>query len=400
MVSLFTKRCLIIGSVTFVRSRPSIGLLATLLSTAANYRGAGIHQYSQALLAHLPKQAPGFQFHALVMDQAYQAPPGVRLHRARWAPAHPLGRILWEQTRAAWLVHRARLDLLHGLAYALPRALTTKGVVTVHDLTFLHFPHAFPRFRQRYLAAMTASSCRRAQAILADSQATAHDLQRLLGIPAAKIHVVYPGVDPRYRPLPADQVASYRQRQGWPPAFLLTIGTLEPRKNHLALIEAYAHYRAQARNPLPLLIGGGKGWFYEQIFHRVQALHLEKEVHFLGFVPWEALPWLYNAATLFIYPSLYEGFGLPVAEAMACGLPVITSTISSLPEVAGDAAITVDPHQPRALAQAILQLTEQDPEQRLALREQGLRQAQRFQWPRTARETAQVYARVLDTPYA
>ncbi len=375
-------------------SRPTIGLLATLLSTAPNYRGAGIHQYSSRLLAHLPQQAPQYDYHAFVMDRAYSPPAGVSVQRPAWLPANPPGRILWEQTGAAWASRK--LDLLHGFAYALPLASRTPAVVTVHDLTFILFPQAFPKSKQRYLSAITARSCRRARIVIADSQATARDLQRHIDIPAAKIRVIYTGVDERYQPLPAEQVEAYRRQKGWPQRFMLMVGTLEPRKNHLTLIEAYARYRRSARRPLPLLIGGGKGWHFQQIFRRVQALGLENAVHFLGFVPWEDLPWLYNAAMLFVYPSRYEGFGLPVAEAMRCGLPVITSDVSSLPEVAGAAALTLSPDDPDALAAAMLHLLEEAPERLETMRALGLTQAARFTWERTAAQTADVYTRVLN----
>jgi len=373
--------------------------MATLLSTAADYRGAGIHQYSKALLTHLPRQAPEFAYHAFLMDRAFE-PAGVKVHRASRLSSSPPQRILWEQVQVARLARRLKLDLVHGFAYALPVALSLPAVVTVHDLTFIRFPHAFPKSKQRYLSWMTAHSCRRARVVIADSQATAADLHALLDIPAEKIEVIYPGVDARYRPLPAAEVAAYRQRKGWPERFILMVGTLEPRKNHLGLIEAYAIYRSRARRALPLVIGGGKGWYYEQIFARVQALGLEEDVHFLGFVPWEDLPWLYNAATVFVYPSRYEGFGLPVAEAMRCGLPVITSTASSLPEVAGDAAITIDPDDSEALARAMLTLTESEPERLASMRERGQIRAQRFRWEHTAAQTARVYARALNLPHA
>ena len=376
-------------------SRPAVGLMATLLSTAPNYRAAGIHQYSKALLAHLPREAPGFRYHAFVMDASYAPPPGVDLHRPRrWAPS-PTRRILWEQTGIAWQVRRLGLHLLHGFAYALPLAVRLPTVVTVHDLTFIHFPQAFPKSKQQYLSWITRRSCHRAQAVIADSQATARDLQALLGVPSGKIHVVYPGVDDRYRPLPPAEVAAYARRKGWPERFILMVGTLEPRKNHLGLIEAYAAYRKMAREPLPLLIGGGKGWHFQTLFQRVQALGLADHVRFLGYVAWEDLPWLYNAATLFVYPSRYEGFGLPLAEAMRCGAPAITSNSSSLPEVAGDGALLVDPDDREALARALWRVLEQEPEIRIHLRERGMKQAQRFQWSRTAAQTASVYAHVL-----
>jgi len=368
--------------------------MATLLSTAPDYRGAGIHQYSFRLLRHLPRQAPQFDYHAFVMDRAYEPPAGVTVTQPSRLSASPTSRIVWEQTQVA---RKARhLDLLHGFAYALPILSSTPAVVTVHDLTFILFPEAFPRSKQRYLSHITARSCRKARTVIADSQATANDLQRLLNVPAEKIRVIYTGVDDAYRSLPPEQVEQYRRQKGWPDRFILMVGTLEPRKNHLGLIEAYARYRRQAQHPLPLLIGGGKGWHFQQIFQRVQALNLTDDVQFLDFVPWDDLPWLYNAATLFVYPSHYEGFGLPVAEAMRCGAPVITSASSSLPEVAGNAALTVDPDDHHALAAAMLLLLEKEPGRLPEMSERGKLQSLRFQWTQTAAQTAAVYADVLN----
>ncbi len=264
--------------------------MATLLSTAPNYRGAGIHQYSVRLLQHLPQQAPQFKYHVFVMDRAYQPPAGIAVTRPSRLSDSPASRILWEQTRVAQ--HARHLDLLHGFAYALPVMGRIPAVVTVHDLTFILFPEAFPASKQRYLAHITARSCRKARVVIADSRATANDLQWLLNVPPEKIRVIYTGVDERYHPLPPDQIERIRQERGWPERFILMVGTLEPRKNHLGLIEAYARYRSTAKKPLPLLIGGGKGWHFEQVFQRVQALGMEEAVRFLGFVPWDDLPWL------------------------------------------------------------------------------------------------------------
>ncbi len=383
--------------VTHHASRPAIGLMATLLATSPDYRGAGIHQYSANLLAHLPEQAPQFAYRAFVMDRAYEPPAGVALRSATRLPNSPSARILWEQTRVAW--ESRKLDLLHGFAYALPVFCAAPAIVTVHDLTFMRFPQAFPQNKRRYLTHITARSCRRARVVIADSHATASDLQRLLTIPAEKIHVIHTGVDGRYRLLPQEQVAAYRRKKGWPEQFILMVGTLEPRKNHLGLIEAYARYRRMTKTPLPLLIGGGKGWHFDEIFHRVQALGLEEAIRFLGFVPWEDLPWLYNAAALFVYPSRYEGFGLPVAEAMRCGTPVITSNVSSLPEVAGDAALTIAPDEHEALAQAMLRILHTEPERQAIMRRKGQKQAARFSWERTAQQTAALYAHVLNSTH-
>jgi len=268
-------------------------------------------------------------------------------------------------------------------------------VITVHDLSFLLYPEAFRPGNRLYLSQMTAQSCKRARRVIAVSQATANDLTQLLGIPRTKIDVVYNGVDSIYRPLPATEVEAYRRQAGWPERFLLMVGTLEPRKNHLMLLDAYARYRRSVQQPLPLLVGGGKGWGYAEIFERVRTLGLEAHVHFLGYIPLPTLPWLYNAATIFVYPSRYEGFGLPLAEAMACGAPAITSSASSLPEVAGDAALVVDPDDSAALAGALADVSNQ-PDRQEAMRTAGLEQIAQFSWAATADATAEVYARALE----
>ncbi len=378
---------------------PRIGLLATLISTQSSYRSAGLHTYSHQLLHALAASYPQVAWHAFVGDRAYQPPAGLRLHYPALGVSQPLQRILWEQSMLPVLSRRLRLDLIHGLAHAIPVASRIPRVVTFHDLSFMHYPQAFRLHNRLYLQRMAAYSARHADAIIAVSQATAHDLQHLFAVAPAKITVVYNGIDPVYVPLPRDAVASYRQQAGWPERYILTVGTLEPRKNHLGLIEAYAHYRQISDDPAPLLIGGGKGWYYETIFQRVAELGLAEHVHFLGFVPLDALPWLYNGASLFVYPSLYEGFGLPVAEAMACGVPTITSNQSSLPEVAGDAALCIDPQQPQALAQAMHEVLSSR-ERQDDMRNKGLQQSARFRWDKTAAATMQVYQDVLTGPHS
>ena len=379
-------------------ARPRIGLLATLLSTAQNYRGAGLNTYSHQLLHHLSERSQRsrqFGLLAYVSDASYRARPGLLLRQPRFPTQRPFARILWEQTFLPLAVRRDRLKLLHGLAYAAPLFASVPTVVTVHDLSFLLYPEAFRPGNRLYLTHITAQSCRRARRVIAVSQATASDLTQLLGVPQTKIDVVYNGVDGIYRPLPAAQVDAYRRQAGWPERFVLIVGTLEPRKNHLILLEAYDRYRRSVRHPLPLLIGGGKGWDYDKIFERVKTLGLEPYVHFLGYVPLTALPWLYNAASLFVYPSRYEGFGLPLAEAMACGTPAITSSSSSLPEVAGDAALLVGPDDSAALAQAMAAVLK-DQDRQKAMRAAGLAHVAKFHWAGTAGATAETYTRALE----
>jgi len=208
-------------------------------------------------------------------------------------------------------------------------------------------------------------------------------------------------VDARFQPITdPDTLARVRNRYGLPERFILYVGTIEPRKNLTTLLEAYAALTSRVSNlqypisNIHLVIAGRKGWLYEGFFRRLRELGLEREVVFPGFVPDEDLPALYSAAELFVFPSLYEGFGLPPLEAMACGTPVITSNSSSLPEVVGEVGIMVEPRDVRALAEA-MELVLTDEGKRREMREKGLRQAARFSWKRTAQETLEVYRSVV-----
>jgi glycosyltransferase involved in cell wall biosynthesis len=214
------------------------------------------------------------------------------------------------------------------------------------------------------------------------------------GVAAERVVTVPNGVSPAFCPAPAAEVHDFRRRKGLPGRFILFVGTLEPRKNIERLVEAYAHLRRRDPAAPPLVIAGGKGWFYETIFRRVHELGVNDAISFPGFIASDELPSWYRAATIFIYPSRFEGFGLPVLEAMACGTPVITSTESSLPEVAGDATLLVGPDDVPAMADAMARLLG-EPELAAELSARGLRQAAQFSWARTARETAQVYLEAL-----
>ena len=306
----------------------------------------------------------------------------------------PSRRILWEQTVLPWQVARYRLDLLHGTLNVLPLARRVPGIVTVHDVAFLRFPERYLAGRRRYLTYFTQWSARGANTVLASSQNTKRDLVELLGVKEARVKVIYLGVEDRLRlPVDPEAVRALRERYTLPDLFFLYIGSLEPRKNLVRLLDAYAQAR-RAGVTWPLVLAGGKGWLYEEIFERVRTLRLDDHVRFPGYVLYEDLPLWYNAAGAFVYPSLYEGFGLPVAEAMACGCPVLTARNSSLPEVAGDAAILVDGESVEALTQGMIDLAN-DSSLRAALAERGRRQSARFTWQRTAAEVLAVYDEVL-----
>jgi glycosyltransferase involved in cell wall biosynthesis len=368
-----------------------VGVNAHLLSLAEGYRSAGITSYIFHLLRHLPGIAKEMEYTVFLSEKRYVGEPGLQLQRSRLPTNLPPVRILWEQALLPWIVQREALDLVHTTAFVGPLASSCPFVVTVHDLSFLFFPQSFRSLRRSYLRVFARMSVRQARRVIAVSESTKNDLVKIYGISPAKIDVVYNGVDASFQPLPADRVASFRQQNRLPDRFILFVGTLEPRKNIVRLIEAYAKL---PKERLPLLLVGGKGWFYDEIFARVEALGLTGEVHFVGFVPAEDLPLWYNAADLFVYPSIYEGFGLPPLEAMACGTAVITSTASSLPEVVGKAGRLVDPTDTDALAGAMAQvLGNRDVQQELEAA--GLVQAAGFSWESAARGTVDSYRRAL-----
>ncbi|HNS51265.1 MAG TPA: glycosyltransferase family 1 protein [Anaerolineae bacterium] len=368
-----------------------VALNAHLLSLAASYRSAGISWYAQNLLRELPAIDPHIRYTVFLNEKRYQGAPGLHLRHTH-LPAHqPLVRIFWEQCVQPWALVREGADLLHALALVGPVAGTRPMVLTIHDLSFLHYPQNFHAGKRLYLRLFTKWSVQRAQRVIAISESTRRDILDRYGVPEGKVDRIYYGVDPIFRPLPSDRVVEFRARQRLPDRFLLFVGTLEPRKNVTRLIEAYA---LLPKGRPPLYIVGGKGWLYDEVFARVEALHLDRAVHFAGHVPGQELPWWYNAAELLVYPSLYEGFGLPPLEAMACGTPVITSGVSSLPEVVGSAGITIDPTDAGALTAAMVRVLAEE-EMRRAMKAAGLEQARAFSWQRAAGETVTSYRRAL-----
>jgi glycosyltransferase involved in cell wall biosynthesis len=369
-----------------------VALNAHLLSTGAGYRAAGIHGYIDGLLRHLHAYAPaGWRFTAMVGKRYTAAYPGLTMRRAAFDTEPPARRILWEQLIQPWAL--AGCDLHHALAFVAPLAVSRPFVVTMYDLSFVHYPARLSRARRLYLQLLTKLTCRRARRVIAISHSTARDLTSTLGIPAEKIDIAAPGYDrAQFRPLPADAVAAFRHQKNLPERFWLFVGTLEPRKNLVTLLDAYAALPPASR--LPLIIGGGKGWDYQPIFEAVARHNLTAAVQFVGFIPSDQLAFWYNSAEAFLYPSVFEGFGLPVLEAMACGTPVLVSDASSLPEVAGAAGRALPPGDVSAWTEA-LRAAAEDTAWRQAAREQGFREAARYSWDETARQTIASYGRAV-----
>ena len=368
-----------------------VGINAHLLSGEAGYRRAGIHQYIAQVLRHLPWEE-GEPTYVVFTQQKnlFEDLPGITAVSSHLSTQNRLLRILWEQVVWPWQTRQHTIGLLHSMAFVTPLLSTCPAVITVYDLSFYHFPERFPTLQRLYLSSQTRRSCRRARRIITISESSRQDVHLFFGVPLRKIDVVVPGVDPVYQPLPAATVQAFRQKHNLD-RFVLHVGTLQPRKNIPVLIEAMARLDDPE---LKLVLVGGKGWLYDDIFRQVQAVGLAERVVFTGYVPDDDLPLWYNAAELLVFPSVYEGFGLPVLEAMACGTPVIAANSSSIPEAGGDAGLLFDHDDGETLVEQMTAvLTNADLQD--TLRQQGLEHAQSFSWERAGRETAEVYQRAL-----
>ena len=376
-----------------------VGINAQKLFVTQDYRNAGISRYIGEITRRLPA-VPGDERFLLYTNEYLREWPGVAGERLRLATApfpttRPVSRILWEQLVLPLLVARDGLDLLHCPLNVQPVATRCPVVLTIHDLTFIKYPDRFNVLKQRYLATLTRYSARRARRILADSAATRDDVVAAFGVPAERVDVVYPAYGPEFRVYdpasPEDQgtLHAFRQRHGLPEQYVFYLGTLEPRKNVDRLVHAYAQL-VQRGLPHALVLAGGKGWHYDAIFRAVEEHGLRDRVVFPGYVTREEQPLWYAAAELFVYPSQYEGFGLPPLEAMACGVPVITSESSSLPEVVGSAGITVDPNDLDALADAMESVL-RDASKAESLRDAGPQRAVQFTWEAAAQRCAAAY---------
>jgi len=316
---------------------------------------------------------------------------GVRVLKVR-VPSRPL-RLLWEQTVLPWSARggrRLRIDVLHSPHHTTPLApCGYRRVVTIHDLTFFLLPERYPTTRRLYFQLMTRLSARVADAVIVPSEAVKGDVTRILGLPRERVFVIPEAAGPAFHPQDAVAIEAVRRRYGLEGPFLLSVGSLEPGKNRERLLQAFARVRARGLKH-SLVVAGQRAWRYEGEAPLARRLGLADSVRFLGHVPQADLPALYSAADLFVFPSLYEGFGLPALEAMACGTPVVASNVSALPEVVGDAALQVSPLDVEALAGAMERLLRDD-RLRSDLRERGLERAAQFSWEKAARRTVEVY---------
>jgi glycosyltransferase involved in cell wall biosynthesis len=354
---------------------------------AGNRSGTGV--YTQRLVEWLPRVAGDLEF-AVLWPEGMEPPAGME-HVFR---AGGLGRLLTDQWGIRAERQRLRADLVHypasvGNVIGLPGT-----VLTVHDLSFMVEPQWFRAGRAAYYRLAVARSARTAARIVADSEATAADLRERLRLPADRIDVVPLGVDESLAPAAPEQCREARLRYGLPEHYLLFLGTLEPRKNVSRIVRAWSRAVDVDKDMPDLVLAGRYGWKVEPILHEVMESPHFARIHLPGFIAREDAPAVMTAAEGFVWPSLYEGFGLPPLEAMACGAPVLTSNTSSLPEAVGDAALTIDPEDESALTEAIHRLVTDAP-LRETLRAKGLARVKEFTWRRTAERSAETYRKTL-----
>ncbi len=305
-----------------------------------------------------------------------------------------MNKTLWMQLQLPRQLKKMALDLCHFTNSVGPISTPCPMILTIHDMTLWLYPAYHPRRRVVAMRPLIPLVARRAEAIITVSHSAKKDIVRILGVPSDKVHVIHEAPGPEFRPLKnGPELKAARRQYNLPEQFILHVGTLEPRKNLVRLIEAFAQLRRRQSIGHDLVFVGKRGWKDEAIFAAVERLNLAGAVHFLDFVPGGLLPAIYNLADALVFPSLYEGFGLPLVEAMACGTPVVTSPFGALREVAGKVAVFIDPTDVSSIAEG-MQCLLVDRQLRASLKEQGLERARQFDWKITAQKTRQLYWQV------
>lgn len=359
------------------------------MAYALDRSSSGIGRYSSELIYAL--RISGVSIHILYAGRTITKDETVCLSGASLLP----GLLTIGQPEIAWAARQHKLDLIHDPTGTCPLLLARTGkVITIHDV----FPYVSPKTSTTLdwliYHFWLPLAVRGVDAVITDSTHSKADILRYFHLKSDKVTVIPAAAGDRYQPLEPAQVQSVLRRYQLAQPYILYVGSIEPRKNLLRLLQAYARLRDDLPAWKLVIVGARNAWKSTPISAELRKLNLTSWVQFTGYVPEEDLPALYNGASLFVFPSLYEGFGLPVLEAMACGTPVITSNISSLPEVAGDAALLVDPYNVDEIA-AVMRRVLSDPDLCADLRHRGLERAKEFSWERTARQTLEVYRKVL-----
>ena len=362
----------------------------------AIYRRAGIGRYTQELLTALLKEKDAIEFTAFSVEPTANAIEFDNLPRIRKKTSNKLWRL---NVMGAYLARLRQdrlfqgVDIFHATDNMLPRLTGAKSVFTLYDLAFHIYPQTHTIYNRWFLKIMMPRFLKAADAVIAISDSTKRDAERFYGLNSDKINIVYPGVASQFKPIrDTNKWNAIRQTYRLPDRYILYVGSVEPRKNLTTLFEAFRHIKA---DNIKLVVVGRKGWRYKPIFEHLGGLKMDDRVIFTDFVSDEDLPVLYSNALAFFYPSLYEGFGLPVVEALACGTPVVASNASSLPEAAGDAAILLDPHDIQGWVQAIDGIRG-NPTVNEEFRQKGLRHAESFSWDSAAGKVMAIYQKIYE----
>ena len=302
-------------------------------------------------------------------------------------------RIAWEQLVLPFVVAKEKVDILHSPGFVAPLFLPKrcKSFLTIFDMTFFLFPEKHILWKRMYFNRLIPVCVGRSAKIFTISENSKKDIVNYFRIPEEKVIVTYLGIEEGFGPKDDEEkLEVIRKRYNLPGRFILYLGVLEPRKNLVSLVKSYWDLKHNFGIEEKLVIAGKKGWGYEEVYVEVEKLKLEAEILFLDYIPEDDLPYVYNLATLLVYPSIYEGFGIPILEAMACGVPVITSNVSSMPEVAGDAAILVEPDNVVGFSNAVLRILGEE-ELRDSLVEKGFQRSKIFSWGNAAKATFAEY---------
>lgn len=353
---------------------------------ANTLKPTGVERYATELIKNLAlldhKNEYILYFRTKPQEWFYHLPPNFKLKVIPFPK-------FWTQTRLTLELMLNPVDLFFMTIQALPFFHPKNSVITVHDIAYEYYPKAFAPFMLFYLKLTTRWGVWRAKKIITVSESTKRDVVRTYGVNPKKIQTVHLGLPQDYKPLSYEQSQKVLDKYNLSfKKYILFISTLQPRKNIINLIDAYLKLRKENRIEEKLVIGGGKGWLWEPILKKIESA-AGQGVVYLEYVPYEDLAGLYSGAELVTLPSIYEGFGLPPLEAMACGTPVVVSNVSSLPEVVGDAGELVDPNSVDSIARGLLKVLS-DKELQKLMSQKGLEQAKKFNWEKTGRETLAV----------
>lgn len=362
----------------------------------AHAQKTGIGVYANCLAKHLLAIDEANVYHDIILhDQIVDFPvdhANLSFWLTRVSGKHRLLRELWEFIYLPWKLRTKRIDVYHGPNNVIPFWANCAMVVTIHDLNAFLFSDTNSKLSLWRWKPLIWLSAKKATLIITDSNSTKNDVISILNVSAERVRVVYLALDEKVLTYKRqeDIVRKTREKYRLRDRFVLFVGALNPRKNLVRLLEAFDILSRQIAHDHQLVIAGKKGWLYDDIFRAVKRLNLEDKVVFTGYVEDRDLPALYSAASLTVYPSMYEGFGFPILESMACGTPVVAANVSSIPEVADEAAILVNPTDVAELARAMhLALT--DANLRQSLIRKGLERVRNFSWQETAHKTLEVY---------